>query len=192
MTRILWYVHNHILRQRARKQNHVQCIIITVNYMLSQCLQDGNLFSCYLLHLSFTSNQPFVRVKSLINVLGEMNPDQRVRMPLPRPLQEAPTEGGRCQCYNRWWVQLPVWAGAADETTNRIFSSPHKEFCFHLSCMRTGIIFWACHHCGTKAASISSLVPHFHIYIKLCSHGTEIDIFTFYKNTAAKWQKCHN
>lgn len=141
-------------------------------------------------HLSF--NQPFVRVKYLINVLCEMNPDQRGMMPLPRPLQEAPTEGGRCHCYNRWWIQLPVRAGAADETTNHIFSSPYKEFCFHLSSMRTGIIFWACHHCNTKAASISSLVPHFHIYIKLCSHGTEIDIFIFYKNTTAKWQKCHN
>ena len=35
--------------------------------------------------------------------------------------------------------------------------------------------------------------PHtFTFYIKLCSHGTEIDIFMFYKNTTAKWQKCYN
>lgn len=77
-------------------------------------------------HLSCPSNHPFVRLKSLINVISEMNPDQRVMISLPRPLQDAPTEGGRCQCYNRWWVQLPVWAGATDETTNCIFSSPYR------------------------------------------------------------------
>lgn len=116
-------------------------------------------------HLSF--NQHFARVKSLLQVPGEMKPGKRVIMALLRPLQEAPTEGGRCKCYSRCWIQLPVWAGAAGESTTCICSSLYREFCFHLYSLRTGILLRACHHCGTKAASISSLAPHFHVLYKV-------------------------
>lgn len=163
MTCILQYAHNHTVWQRARKHSQASSIVIAMP-LLSQRTESRNLFSCYL--LSILHHQHFVKVKSLINALGEMNPKQTTIMALLRPLQEAPIEGARCKCYSRWWIQPPVWAGAADETTNCIFSLC-KEFRFHLSSVRTGLIPRAHQRCSTKAASLSSLTPHFRILYKV-------------------------
>lgn len=192
MTRILYYAHNHIVRQKASQETKPSLQRTRCHVLCSHNVWQVEIF----LSVLFASISPLINILSGLNLLCalvKMNSDKRVIMALLRPLQESPIEGGGCKCYNKWWYNYLY--GQMQLKRQLTVFSPHctKNFVFTFNLW--GQASYSEHITTTarKQQAFPSIAPYFHIlYIKLCSHGTEIDIFMFYKNTTAKWQKCHN
>lgn len=118
------------------------------------------IFFVICLHPSF--NQYLVGVKSLLTVLDEMNPDKS------NSASSQTSAVGGSKCYNRWWIWVPEWVGAAEEAGDCAFSSLHRQsFVFtsnlggQASCsehITTGV---------RKQQAFSSLTPYFHSLYKV-------------------------